>query len=102
MSQQDPAKTEPTPTATPIMVDASATPATLAAVLRYFLMACAAVATALGYTKWAGEFSALLLAVGPVSMFLSALWGVWSANRSARQKIVMERHVPDSIAQVKQ
>jgi len=89
------------PASTPIMVNKSAAPDTWEALLRYVLMAFAAIASALGYTKAAGEFSALLVAVGPVSMAVAAGWGMWKANQSARQKIVMEPYAPDSVAQVK-
>lgn len=89
------------PTQTPIIVNATPTQDQIQSGLRYILTALSAVAMALGFSGVAGKFTALLMAVGPMSAAVAFLWGQWSARHKAKQAATMAKALPDSVAQIK-
>lgn len=86
------------PVAAPIQVNATPTQDQVAAGLRYFLMALAAVAGALGYSHVAGQLSALLMAVAPVAGFVVFVWGQFATRRMSQKATTLANALPDSIA----
>lgn len=82
----------------PLAVNSNPAPDMFAAGLRYILMAAAAVAGALGYTGWAGKFSALLMAVGPVAAAVAFIWGQYSSWRKSKEIAKLVPHVADDVA----
>jgi hypothetical protein len=85
----------------PIVVDSGPGAEQLAAGIRQAILVLASIATALGYTKAAGEISAFLLVAGPLAGFIVIVAGQWKTRDSAQKKAAMAAQLPDSVAVVK-
>ncbi len=93
--------TDPTVTPPPIAVNATPKTDQVEAGLRMVLFAVAAVAGALGYTKAAGQASALLAAVAPVAALIVFGWSQMSTRIKSRNAATMANALPDTIATTK-
>lgn len=88
-------------TQTPLLVNEKAGPDQWAAAIRYALMAASSVASALGYTKTAGEFSAMLTVAGPLAMVIVFAMGQWKTRQQSLKLATVTKAAPDSVAQIK-
>lgn len=85
----------------PIVVDGDPGAEQLAAGMRQAILVVASIATALGYTKAAGEISAFLLVAGPLAGLIVIVLGQLKTRDSSQKKAAMAAQLPDSIAVVK-
>lgn len=99
------------PNAEPIQVNASATPAQIAAGIRQVATILASMALAMGATVWAAKLN-MVVALAPqiaqlitiVSPFLIAgiVWlGQMATRKTAKKLAVVAAAAPDDVAQVK-
>ena len=89
------------PNAAPIVAPASPLNDQLTAGLRQLILVAAAVATALGYTKAAGEISTFLMVVGPRAGLLTVIVGQITTRRSSQKLAVAAAAAPDNVAVVR-
>lgn len=85
----------------PIVANASPAPDQIAAGLRQGVLLLAAVASTLGYTKLAGEFSSILTIVGPIAAIVAFVWGQIHVRQASQDKKTLAAAVPDSVGVVK-
>jgi hypothetical protein len=85
----------------PIVANASPVQEQFAAGFRYTVVFLAAVATALGATKYAGEISAFLVVAGPFAALAAFIVGQIKTRQTSQDKAAMASLLPDSIAVVK-
>jgi hypothetical protein len=89
------------PTVTPIIANASPAPDQIAAGLRQLVLVLGSIASALGYSKLAGEFSSLLAIVGPLSVIVAFVWGQLHTRAAAQQKATLAAAAPNAIGVVR-
>lgn len=85
----------------PIMVNGDPRQALLETMFRQAITVAGVIAGALGYTKFAGSASALLLVAGPVASAVAIVWGQLEAYRKGKEAAIMAAAAPNSVAQVK-
>lgn len=86
------------PSAQPIVFNSNPVADQVAAGLRYGLLTVSAIGSALGYTHFAGQASALLMAVGPASVFAVFLWGQFSTRRMSKNAAAAAAAAPNTVA----
>lgn len=89
------------PTVPPIIANASPVPEQLAAALRQLILALAMVATALGYSKAAGDLNLVLQVIGPFAAVVSIILGQLKTRVASQNTAKLAAAVPNSIAVVK-
>lgn len=85
----------------PIEVNASPTPAQIAALLRQIVTVVGSAAGALGYAGVAGQLNEYLTIVGPLAAVIAVLWGQISTRSTAKKLAIAADAAPDRIAVLK-
>lgn len=86
----------------PIEVNASPTPAQIAALLRQAVTVVGSIAGALGYAQvFNDHVGAVLQVVGPLSAVLAVVWGQVSTRATAQKLTVAAAAAPDRVAVVR-
>jgi hypothetical protein len=97
----DPANAIQVPTDPPIVANASPVPEQMASALRQLILALASIATALGYSKAAGDLSLVLDVLGPLAAVIVIVLGQLKTRKASQNTATLAAAVPDSIAVVK-
>jgi hypothetical protein len=93
--------TDPTQAAAPIVVNANPNQDALQTLVRQVIVVAGVVTSALGFTHLAGDFSALLVAAGPIATLIAAAMEVWKSHALASKASTMASALPNSVATTK-
>lgn len=88
-------------TTTQIVAKASPLQDQLQAGIRQTILVVAAIASALGYNKLAGQASALLMVAGPLAGLITIVIGQIATRKASQKLAIVAAAAPDNVATIK-